>query len=92
MTKHALRVVVADDEAPARSHILDLLEDCAASLALQVWIHHSSRLGDLFGTQPITLVECSAWIALGAVPLLVLELGKSARRWVRAEPTLRPRE
>jgi len=36
MSKHALRVVVADDEAPARSRIRDLLEDCAASLALQV--------------------------------------------------------
>ena len=36
MTKYALRVVVADDEAPARSRIRDLLEDCAASLALQV--------------------------------------------------------
>ena len=31
-----LRVVVADDEAPARSRIRDLLEDCAASLALEV--------------------------------------------------------
>jgi two-component system response regulator AlgR len=36
MSKHALRVVVVDDEAPARSRIRDLLEDCAASLALQV--------------------------------------------------------
>lgn len=36
MTKHPLRVVVADDEAPARSRIRDLLEDCAASFALQV--------------------------------------------------------
>ena len=32
----ALRVVVADDEAPARSRIRDLLEDCASSLALDV--------------------------------------------------------
>jgi two-component system response regulator AlgR len=32
----ALRVVIADDEAPARSRVRDLLEDCAASLALQV--------------------------------------------------------
>ena len=31
-----LRIVVADDEAPARSRIRDLLEDCAASLALEV--------------------------------------------------------
>ena len=37
-TKHgqALRVVVADDEAPARSRMRDLLEDCAATLALEV--------------------------------------------------------
>ncbi len=32
----ALRVVIADDEAPARSRIEDLLEDCAATLSLQV--------------------------------------------------------
>lgn len=32
----ALRIVIADDEAPARSRVRDLLEDCAASLALQV--------------------------------------------------------
>jgi two-component system response regulator AlgR len=38
MSKHsqALRVVIADDEAPARSRIRDLLEDCAATLALEV--------------------------------------------------------
>lgn len=33
---NALRVVIADDEAPARSRIRDLLEDCAASMALEV--------------------------------------------------------
>jgi two-component system response regulator AlgR len=31
-----LRVVIADDEAPARNRIQDLLEDCAATLALEV--------------------------------------------------------
>jgi two-component system response regulator AlgR len=38
MNKHtqALRVMIADDEAPARSRIHDLLEDCAATLSLQV--------------------------------------------------------
>jgi two-component system response regulator AlgR len=35
-TSNALRVVVVDDEAPARSRIHDLLEDCAASMSLQV--------------------------------------------------------
>ena len=34
----ALRVVIADDEAPARSRIRDLLEDCAASYALEWWV------------------------------------------------------
>ena len=33
---HALRIAIADDEAPARSHIRDLLEDCAASFALEI--------------------------------------------------------
>ena len=32
----ALRVVIADDEAPARSRLRDLLEDCAATLALEL--------------------------------------------------------
>jgi len=32
----ALRIVIADDEAPARSRIRDLLEDCAATFALEV--------------------------------------------------------
>jgi len=32
----ALRIAIADDEAPARSRIRDLLEDCAASFALEV--------------------------------------------------------
>ena len=38
MSKHAqtLRVAIADDEAPARSRIRDLLEDCAATLALEI--------------------------------------------------------
>jgi two-component system response regulator AlgR len=33
---NTLRVAVTDDEAPARNRIRDLLEDCAASLALEV--------------------------------------------------------
>jgi two-component system response regulator AlgR len=32
----ALRVVIADDEGPARSRMRDLLEDCAATLALEL--------------------------------------------------------
>ena len=32
----SLRVAIADDEAPARNRIRDLLEDCAATMALEV--------------------------------------------------------
>jgi two-component system, LytTR family, response regulator AlgR len=32
----SLRIVIADDEAPARSRIRDLLEDCAATFALEI--------------------------------------------------------
>ena len=59
---------------------LRLFAIVAVSFALQIWIHHSPLLERLFGTQPITLVQCATWIALGTVPLLVLELGKWARR------------
>jgi len=38
VSKHpqALRVVIADDEAPARSRIRDLLEDCAGSFPIEL--------------------------------------------------------
>lgn len=38
MSKHpqALRVVIADDEAPARSRMKDLLEDCAGSFPIEL--------------------------------------------------------
>jgi Ca2+-transporting ATPase len=51
-----------------------------ASFALQLAIHHFSALHMLFGTAPISLRQCIAWIALGAVPLMVLELQKVLRR------------
>jgi two-component system response regulator AlgR len=38
MTKHpdALRVIIADDETPARSRMRDLLEDCASSFPIEL--------------------------------------------------------
>jgi Ca2+-transporting ATPase len=59
---------------------LRLLAIVAASFALQVWIHHSAFLGRLFRTEPISLGYCAVLIGLGAVPLLVLEARKWARR------------
>ncbi len=50
------------------------------SLALQVLIHHLPVLETLFGTEPLSLAQCVAWIVLGAIPLLVLELVKVLRQ------------
>ena len=51
-----------------------------ASFALQLAIHSVPALHRLFGTAPISLRQCLAWLAFGAVPLTVLELGKCMRR------------
>jgi Ca2+-transporting ATPase len=48
----------------------------AASFALQLAISQLPVLQQLFGITPISLGQWSAWIVLGAVPLLVLELRK----------------
>ncbi|HSF31312.1 MAG TPA: cation-translocating P-type ATPase C-terminal domain-containing protein, partial [Candidatus Tectomicrobia bacterium] len=47
-----------------------------ASFALQLAIHHLPTLQTLFRTEPISLGQCAAWIALGSVPLIALELRK----------------
>ncbi len=51
-----------------------------ASFALQLAIHHLPALQALFGTSPISLGQGAAWVALGAIPLGVLELWKVLRR------------
>ena len=51
-----------------------------ASFALQLAIHHVPALQALFGTAPISFGQCAAWVGLGSIPLLVLELRKVLRR------------
>jgi P-type Ca2+ transporter type 2C len=54
----------------------------AASFALQLVIHHTPALEKVRGARPISLAQYLVWIALGAIPLAVLELRKmAARRW-----------
>jgi Ca2+-transporting ATPase len=50
------------------------------SFSLQIAIHHIGVLQVLFGTAPITLQQTLIWIALGFVPLLVLEARKILRQ------------
>jgi Ca2+-transporting ATPase len=50
------------------------------SLALQLLIHHWPVLERLFGTEPLSLTQCAVWVALGSIPLLMIELEKILRQ------------
>lgn len=50
------------------------------SFALQLAIHHVPLLQDLFQIEPVSLNQCVAWMGVGFIPLLVLELRKVIRR------------
>jgi Ca2+-transporting ATPase len=52
----------------------------AVSFALQLAIHHVSMLQTLFQIEPVTLNQCMAWVGVGFIPLIVLELRKVIRR------------
>ena len=58
---------------------LRLFAIVVVSFGLQIWIHHAAALERLFGVQPISFWQCLAWIAIGSLPLLVLEI----RKWIR---------
>ena len=51
-----------------------------ASFALQLAMHYLPAMQRLFGTSPISLGQCAAWVTLGAIPLGALELWKVLRR------------
>jgi Ca2+-transporting ATPase len=63
---------------------LRLLGTVVATLILQLAIHHVAVLQPFFGVRPIALADCATWLALGAAPLVVLELLKIWRRRARA--------
>ena len=48
----------------------------AAGFALQLAIHHIPMFQTLFKIEPITLIQCMSWFAIGFIPLIVLELRK----------------
>ena len=54
----ALKVVIVDDEAPARSRVRDLLEDCASSFPIELVGEAASgrELLALLGTRPADVV------------------------------------
>jgi hypothetical protein len=51
----------------------------AISFGLQMWSHHNAILGRFLKTSPMPLADCFLLLAVGAIPLLVLELVKVVR-------------
>ena len=62
---------------------LNLALVAAVSFGLQVWSHHNETLGRFLKTAPLSLVECFELLAIGAIPLIALELGKLIRNRLR---------
>jgi Ca2+-transporting ATPase len=51
-----------------------------AAIAFQPWSHHMQFLGTFLKSSPVPWSECLALLAVGAIPLLVLETLKVVRR------------
>jgi P-type Ca2+ transporter type 2C len=60
------------------------------SFGLQVWSHHNEFLGRFLKTSNMPLSECLMLLAVGAIPLLVLEAVKVGRNRLRIPQPLGP--
>jgi Ca2+-transporting ATPase len=68
-----------------------LLVVVAGSIGLQVWSQHNAVLGAFLRTPFMSFVDCAVLLALGAIPMAVLELLKLlSRRGASATPAARP--
>jgi Ca2+-transporting ATPase len=71
---------------------LRLLMVVLVSFIVQLMIHHVPAMQAMFGIAPIGVGQCLAWVALGAIPLVVLETRKLLRgAQETAAPTPVPR-
>ncbi len=61
-----------------------LLSVVALSFALQVWSQHNATLGRFLKTTPLSFADCFTLLALGAIPLVALEVAKVVRRMKRS--------
>ena len=61
------------------------------SLGLQVWNQHNATLGGILKTSPMPLTDCLLLLAVGAIPLLGLEMMKVVRH-VRRQRHQRPEQ
>jgi P-type Ca2+ transporter type 2C len=66
---------------------LNLLLVVCASFAFQIWSHHNDTLGRFLKTTPIPFTEGLLLIAVGTIPLAVLEMIKVVRNTRRGKLT-----
>lgn len=59
---------------------LNLAIVVSVSFGLQVWSHHNETLGLFLKTSFLSLADCVLLLAVGAIPLVVLELVKVVRQ------------
>jgi Ca2+-transporting ATPase len=62
----------------------------SVSFGLQVWTQHNTVLGRFLKTSYMPLTDCLGLLALGTIPLLVLEMVKQARKKSRAASATPP--
>lgn len=58
---------------------VNLVAVVAISIGLQVWSQNSATLGRLLKTSSMPLADCLVLLAVGAIPLFVLEMVKAVR-------------
>ncbi|MHB8763681.1 MAG: cation-translocating P-type ATPase [Deferrisomatales bacterium] len=59
----------------------------ALSFSLQIWSQHNATLGRFLKTSSMSLADCLPLVAVGAIPLLILELVKVVRHARRQRKT-----
>ncbi len=70
---------------------INLVVVVALSFGLQVWSHHNAILGRFLKTSFMPLADCFLLLAVGAIPLLILEMVKVVRnKRRRAAPAGQP--
>jgi Ca2+-transporting ATPase len=70
---------------------ISLVVVVAVSIGLQVWSQHNATLGRFLKTSPMSFADCFLLLAVGAIPMLVLELVKVVRR-ARRQRIIEPDE
>ncbi|TKS60594.1 MAG: hypothetical protein EWM73_03085 [Nitrospira sp.] len=67
---------------------LNLAIVVSVSFGLQVWSHHNATLGRFLKTSYLSLADCVLLLAVGAIPLVMLELVKVVRQARRPKKIL----